>query len=93
MHASAVVIQTSPKVLQAVLGELGVFRLALRASFSQLVNHLVAVYVNVRGYPLERDLVFVLRICKKTSTYVFPRDAAERDLASTGESVVIMNSV
>ncbi|UYV66076.1 K02A2.6-like, partial [Cordylochernes scorpioides] len=25
----------------------------------------------------------VLRTCKKTSTYVFPRDAAERDLAST----------
>ncbi|UYV72060.1 DMXL1 [Cordylochernes scorpioides] len=25
----------------------------------------------------------VLRTCKKTPTYVFPRDAAERDLAST----------
>ncbi|UYV78659.1 hypothetical protein LAZ67_16002312 [Cordylochernes scorpioides] len=31
------------------------------------------------------DLLFlpVLRTCKKTFTYVFPRDAAERDLACT----------
>ncbi|UYV63627.1 hypothetical protein LAZ67_2005063, partial [Cordylochernes scorpioides] len=35
----------------------------------------------------------VLRTCKKTFTYVFPRDAAERDLACTGESVVVLNSV
>ncbi|UYV79360.1 hypothetical protein LAZ67_17002290 [Cordylochernes scorpioides] len=35
----------------------------------------------------------VLRTCKKTCTYVFPRDAAERDLACTGESVVVLNSV
>ncbi|UYV70325.1 hypothetical protein LAZ67_7002523 [Cordylochernes scorpioides] len=37
--------------------------------------------------------VIVLRTCKKTPTYVFPRDAAERDLASTGESVVVLLSV
>ncbi|UYV75517.1 hypothetical protein LAZ67_13000466 [Cordylochernes scorpioides] len=35
----------------------------------------------------------VLRRCKKTSTYVSPRDAAERDLGCTGESVVILLSV
>ncbi|UYV70089.1 hypothetical protein LAZ67_7001757 [Cordylochernes scorpioides] len=39
---------------------------------------------------LKKTLIpVVLRTCKKTSTYVFSRDAAERDLASTGESVVV----
>ncbi|UYV65567.1 K02A2.6-like, partial [Cordylochernes scorpioides] len=35
----------------------------------------------------------VLRRCKKTSTYVSPRDAAERDLGCTGESVVVWLSI
>ncbi|UYV63061.1 hypothetical protein LAZ67_2003022 [Cordylochernes scorpioides] len=34
-----------------------------------------------------------LRTWTRTSTYVFPRDAAERDLACTGEGVVVLNSV
>ncbi|UYV79044.1 hypothetical protein LAZ67_17000853 [Cordylochernes scorpioides] len=35
----------------------------------------------------------VLRTCKKTSTYVFPRDAAERDLASTGKALAATGEV
>ncbi|UYV78733.1 hypothetical protein LAZ67_16002587 [Cordylochernes scorpioides] len=42
---------------------------------------------------LYQALIGVLRTCKKTCTYVFPRDAAERDLACTGESVVVLLSV
>ncbi|UYV62655.1 K02A2.6-like, partial [Cordylochernes scorpioides] len=42
--------------------------------------------IRKRGIALLGDLVLsVLRTCKKISMYVFPRDAAERDLASTGE--------
>ncbi|UYV63650.1 hypothetical protein LAZ67_2005179 [Cordylochernes scorpioides] len=47
----------------------------------------------LRQWNLLDRIDSVLRTCKKTSTYVFPRDAAERDLGCTGESVVILNSV
>ncbi|UYV66039.1 hypothetical protein LAZ67_3006262 [Cordylochernes scorpioides] len=44
----------------------------------------------VSSKPAEQTM---LRTCTRRCTYVFPRDAAERDLACTGEWVVVLNSV
>ncbi|UYV66553.1 hypothetical protein LAZ67_4002055 [Cordylochernes scorpioides] len=46
------------------------------------IEHMNDVLTNV-VFITRYIIKTVLRTCKKTSTYVFPRDAAERDLAST----------
>ncbi|UYV61797.1 K02A2.6-like, partial [Cordylochernes scorpioides] len=64
-----------------------VYRIQRSSKAKPRVVHLsrLALFQGEQSDWLNANLyhVLVLRRCKKTSTYVFPRDAAERDLAST----------